>query len=160
MGKFFKQDNNALLVLNEKTDEDANKDEVIKLEAERIKDEVQERINNIKEKFKKNKEIKATPSMQIDIEDNKNEEEIKIEEERIEEIKIKAEKIKKEEEIKIEAVRIKKEKSYEIPNYMFDGIHFESTVKIGAFDKIVNLKKAIKSENREEAGKYEKILSK
>jgi len=99
-----------LLVLNEKTDEDANKDEVIKLEAERIKDEVQERINNIKEKFKKNKEIKATPSMQIDIEDNKNEEEIKIEEERIEEIKIKAEKIKKEEEIKIEPERINNEK--------------------------------------------------
>jgi hypothetical protein len=76
------------------------------------------------------------------------------------EIIINADRRKNEEEIKIEAVRIEEIKIKAIPNYMFDGIHFESTVKIGAFDKIVNLKKAIKSENREEAGKYEKILSK
>ena len=42
--------------------------------------------------------------------------------------------------------------------YTLDGVYFGSIEEIGNFPVIINLKNAINQENKEEAGKYEKIL--
>ena len=43
-------------------------------------------------------------------------------------------------------------------DYTFDGVYFENIEKIGAFPQIINLKNAIKQENKKEEQECTKIL--